>query len=155
MKNNLNTTLSTLLNTFELINTTFKDKANPLLIDYTVTEMHCIERIGKIQNPNVTKLSHELHLTRGGISKLVKKLIKKNAIEAYSSDDNKKEIYYKLTESGMEIFEAHEKLHKKWNNKDKEFFKQFNKEEVEFAINFIQKYTDHLKRTLTNFNWSD
>ena len=35
-------------------------------------------------------------MTRGAISKITKKLIKKGIIESYQKPDNKKEIYFRL-----------------------------------------------------------
>ena len=151
MTKTINTTLSMLLNTFELINNTLKNHAEPVLYGYTITEMHCIECIGKIENPNVTKISQSLNITRGGVSKMIKKLINKGAIDTYTRDENKKEIYYILTNLGQEVFQAHEKIHQEWNDKDTEFFKQFDKNEIEFALNFLQKYSQHLKDTIKYF----
>ena len=151
MTKTLNTTLSMLLNTFELINNTLKNHAEPVLYGYTITEMHCIECIGKIENPNVTKISQSLNITRGGVSKMIKKLINKGAIDTYTRDENKKEVYYILTNLGQEVFQAHEKIHQEWNDKDTEFFKQFDKNEIKFALNFLQKYSQHLKDTIKYF----
>lgn len=150
MTKNLNTTLSTLLNTFELINNALKDHAEPVLSGYTITEMHCIECIGKIENPNVTKISQSLNMTRGGISKMLKKLIGKGTVITYTRDENKKEVYYTLTDLGQAVFHAHEKIHQEWNSKDMEFFKQFEEKEIKFALNFIQKYSEHLKKAIAD-----
>lgn len=58
-------------------------------------------------------------MTRGAISKLTKKLIKKGLIVSYQKPDNKKEIYFRLTEQGKVINKVHEKLQKehqeRWN----------------------------------------
>lgn len=43
------------------------------------------------------------------------------------------------------------KIHQEWNDKDTEFFKQFDKNEIEFALNFLQKYSQHLKDTIKYF----
>lgn len=144
----LNTVLSTLLNTFEYISTEMKQYAAPLFDDYSLTEMHCIEHIGKLQDMNVTKLSKSLNMTRGGISKLIKKLLQKQAIIAYHKTNNQKEIYYKLTDIGQDIFAAHEKIHQEWNSQDLKFFKQCKDDEVKIAIKFINQYTQHLKQIL-------
>lgn len=100
MTNNLNTLLSNLSNTFDLINDAFKKNADPVLTNYSITEMHCIEHIKKIKNPNVTKLSASLRITRGGVCKIIKRLCAKSAVSPYRLDENKKEIYYTLTETG-------------------------------------------------------
>ena len=155
MTKNLNTTLSTLLNTFEIINNAFKNHADPILDGYSITDMHCIECIGKIEYSNVTKISQALNLTRSCISKIVKKLIHKEAIVSYVREDNKKEIYYKLTDLGKKVFWAHEKIHEEWNNKDIEFFRRYKAEEVSFAIDFIQKYSEHLMNSIKDFEGSE
>ena len=60
---------------------------------YGYSEIHCIDWIGKLDNPNVTKLSSRLSMTRSAISKIIKKLVAKGAITSYKCKDNKKEIY--------------------------------------------------------------
>lgn len=149
MSCSLNTTLSTLLNTFDLLNNALKNHADPILNSYSISEMHCIECIGKIEYPNVTKISQSLNITRGGISKMIKKLICKGAITAYAREENKKEIYYRLTEAGIKVFLAHEKMHKAWNDEDKEFFKQYDEQKVKLIIDFVDKYSEHLKKSLS------
>ena len=67
------------------------------LKNFTVNEMHCIDCIGKIVDPNVTKLAKALNMTRGGISRLIKKLLNKGAVKIYTNQNNNKEIYYHLT----------------------------------------------------------
>ena len=148
MEKNLNTVLSNLLNTFEIISAAMKNYGNPLLQDYGITEMHCIEHIGKITHPNVTKISSSLHITRGGVSKIIKRLINKGAITPYHEESNKKEVYYRLTFLGQKVFDAHEQLHRVWNDKDQEFFKKFKQQDIAFVENFIEQYTQHLKQTL-------
>ena len=61
-------------------------------------------------------------MTRGAISKITKKLIKKGVIESYQKSDNKKEIYFRLTKSGKAVYEIHENLHKKFQKRDKVAF---------------------------------
>ena len=118
------------------------------LKNFTVNEMHCIDCIGKIENPNVTKLAYALHLTRGGISRLIRKLVTKGAVKIYTSQNNKKEIYYRLTTLGKDIYVAHEHLHRMCHKQDAKFLKQFNKEELENGINFIKNYIAHFKQQI-------
>ena len=41
---------------------------------YNYSEIHTIDAIGKIESPNVTGISEYMHMTRGAISKIAKKL---------------------------------------------------------------------------------
>ncbi len=49
------------------------------------SEIHCIDFIGKIDNPNVTKISESMNMTRGAISKICKKLLNNNLIHKYKN----------------------------------------------------------------------
>ncbi len=74
-----------------------KFKMEEYLNDYKPSEVHCIEYIGQNVDTNVTKLAGAFYMTRSAMSKITKKLIAKGIIESYQKPDNKKEIYYRLT----------------------------------------------------------
>lgn len=83
-------------------------------------------------------------MTRGAISKLSKKLMEKGLIESYQKQDNKKEIYFKLTEKGKSINKIHDDLHKEFQERDKAVFDKITEEQFDYMINFAKKYSDHL-----------
>ena len=95
MQDNIINTLFNLFDVSNQLDFLYKEEFGDILTDYTYTEMHTIDAIGKIENPNVTKIALNLNLSKAAISKIIKKLIKKKSIEIYKSPDNKKETYYK------------------------------------------------------------
>lgn len=115
---------------------------------YKPSEIHCIEYIGKNENANVTKLAENFYMTRGAISKLTKKLMSKGLIESYQKPLNKKEIYYKLTKDGEEIFKLHEKLHAEFDKRDAIVFEQFSEKEIDIVIRFAKQYDAHLGKMI-------
>jgi DNA-binding MarR family transcriptional regulator len=121
-----------------------KFKMEESLKGYKASEVHCIESIGKNRDANVTKLAESLYMTRGAISKLTKKLIKKDLIARYQKPDNKKEIYFRLTEQGKLIYKIHEELHKEFQERDKVVFEQVTEEQFDSMLNFVEKYSRHL-----------
>ncbi|CEJ73539.1 transcriptional regulator [[Clostridium] sordellii] len=121
-----------------------KFKMEKSLKEYKSSEVHCIEYIGRNVDTNVTKLSEYFYMTRGAMSKLTKKLMKKGVIESYQKPDNKKEIYFRLTEQGKEVYKTHEKLHKEFQERDKAIFEQVTEEQFDSMLNFIEKYSSHL-----------
>ena len=111
---------------------------------YKSSEVHCIENIGRNVDSNVTKLAESFYMTRGAISKITKKLIKKGIIESYQKMDNKKEIYFRLTEQGQVINKVHEELHKEFQERDKAVFEQVTEEQFDVMLSFVEKYSRHL-----------
>lgn len=143
-------TLLTLFETTQQLDVLYKKAFGDVLGNYSYTEMHCIDCIGKTHNPNVTKIAQNMNLTKAAISKIIKKLLLKKSIEIYKSSNNKKEIYYKLTQTGQEVFEKHLVMHEIWCNKDEKFFKQFSKKELEITLDILLKYSKSLQNRLDN-----
>ena len=121
-----------------------KFKMEDSLKGYKSSEVHYIECIGRNVDSNVTKLAESLYMTRGAISKMTKKLIEKGIIESYQKPDNKKEIYFRLTEQGQRIYKVHEKLHKEFQERDKAIFEQVTEEQFDSMLSFMEKYRRHL-----------
>jgi len=117
-----------------------KDK----LKGYKPSEVHCIEFIENIVDPNVTKLAESFYMTRGAISKLTKKLIAKGLVESYQRSDNQKEIYFKLTKQGKAIYNIHEQLHRDFQKRDKAVFEHLSEKELDIMLDFIERYRRHI-----------
>ncbi|MEC0107669.1 MarR family transcriptional regulator [Paenibacillus taichungensis] len=121
-----------------------KDKMEESLKGYKPSEVHCIEYIEKNADSNVTKLAESFYMTRGAISKLTKKLIEKGLIESYQKSDNKKEIYFRLTQQGKVIYQIHEDLHNEFHERDKAVFEQVTDDQFDSMLQFVDKYNRHL-----------
>lgn len=119
-------------------------KMEDSLKGYKPSEVHCIEYIGRNTDSNVTKLAESFYMTRSAISKITKKLIEKGLIESYQKPDNKKEIYFRLTEQGKVIDKVHEELHKEFQERDKAVFEQVTEQQFDSMLSFIEKYSRHL-----------
>lgn len=118
------------------------------LDEYGYSETHCIDYIGRLELPNVTKVAEHMGMTRGAISKMTKKLLAKGLIEKYTLETNKKEVYFKLTDQGMLLFEEHDKRHKRWEKRDMEFLARYSKEEVGTVYKFMQEFNDYLENQI-------
>ena len=121
-----------------------KFKMESSLKGNTSSEVHCIDYIGRNADSNVTKLAESFYVTRGAISKISKKLIKRGLIESYQRADNKKEIYFRLTERGKAIYQIHEELHKEYQQRDKAVFEHITDEQFDTMLSFVNKYRSHL-----------
>jgi len=114
------------------------------LKDYKSSEVHYIEYIGSHLETNVTKLAEAFYMTRGAMSKMTKKLMERGVIESYQNPENRKEIYFRLTAKGREVFEVHEHLHQKFQERDRAVFNTVTDAQFENVLNFLEKYSKHL-----------
>ena len=121
------------------------------LDEYGYSETHCIDSIGRLELPNVTKIAEHMQMTRGAISKMTKKLLAKGLIEKYTLETNKKEIYFRLTEQGMVLFKEHEKRHKQWEKRDMQFLERFSKDEIAVIMKFMKEFNEHLETQIEHY----
>lgn len=124
---------------------------NVCLEEYSYSETHCIDYIGKTELPNVTKIADNMQMTRGAISKMTKKLLAKGLIEKYSLESNKKEVYFRLTESGMELYKEHEKRHKLWEQRDSKFLERYSAEEMQIITRFMKEFNLYLEEKIEEY----
>ena len=121
------------------------------LEEYSYSETHCIDYIGKTELPNVTKIADNMQMTRGAISRMTKKLLAKGLIEKYSLESNKKEIYFRLTESGLELYKEHEKRHKLWEQRDSKFLERCSPEEMGIITKFMKEFNIYLEEKIEEY----
>ena len=112
---------------------------------YNYSEIHTIAAIGDLQEPNVTHIANFMNVTRGAISKITKKLLEQNLIEAYQRDGNKQKIFFRLTKSGQFLYDEHEKRHNLWLKRDNNFIKQFDHKTIEQVEQFMSAFNDYLE----------
>lgn len=124
-----------------LLKNDYKDIQNMSLL---LSEIHVIDCIGKSQLTNSTFISKELNLTKGAISKITSKLVKKELIKGNHLENNKKEIYYTLTTKGKEVFNIHEILHKNEHEKFVKILSKYNKEALSTINNFLDDLVTNL-----------
>jgi DNA-binding MarR family transcriptional regulator len=107
----------------------------------SLAECHVIDCIGRNEHVNTTAIAKHLQITKGGISKITAKLLKKNMIVTHRLDNNQKEIYYSLSPLGWKIFQLHEVLHKKAREKFTAILSGYNQAELAFASRFLRDLT--------------
>ena len=81
--------------------------------ELTLTQMHYLEMISELQNPNLTELAVAMKLTKPTITVLVDKLIEKELVYKVQSDADRRSTHLHLTERGKLINQMHEYAHRR------------------------------------------
>jgi DNA-binding MarR family transcriptional regulator len=103
----------------------------------SIAECHVVDCIERNEQLNTTALAKTLNITKGGISKIAAKLLKKGLIEVQRLANNQKEIYYRLTPLGVKIFQAHAGLHLQAEQEFIALFSTYSQDEMHFAGKFL------------------
>ncbi len=81
--------------------------------DLTVTQMHYLETISELENPNLTELAGALKLTKPTVTVLIDKLIEKDLVYRIQSDADRRSTHLHLTEKGKLINAMHGYAHRR------------------------------------------
>jgi DNA-binding MarR family transcriptional regulator len=77
----------------------------------THTQLHYLETINSLGNPNITELAIQLKLSKPTVKVSVDKLIDKDYIFKIQSDEDRRSAHIHLTEKGKLINQMHDYAH--------------------------------------------
>jgi DNA-binding MarR family transcriptional regulator len=121
----------------------FKDpRIADLLQDSTVMMLRVLDAIGRLEPVNGITISKQFHIPKGSVSKATRRLIAKKLIQAEYLPNNRKEILYRTSPLGKELFEAHRAFDEQMEKSFIEFLKRYKKDELKFLVRILQDATD-------------
>jgi len=81
--------------------------------ELTVTQMHYLEMISELDNPNLTELAAAMKLTKPTVTVLIDKLIEKELVYKIQSDADRRSTHLHLTVRGKLINQMHKYAHQR------------------------------------------
>lgn len=102
------------------------------LKEMTVMMLHVIDAIGRLEPVNGITISKQFNIPKGSVSKITKKLAEKEIIFTEFLPDNKKEILFRTTSLGKEIFHLHQALHRQIDIGVWQFLQRYNTDQLLF-----------------------
>lgn len=109
--------------------------------DLTVTQMHYLEVIATLENPNITELASAMQITKPSVTVAIDKLIEKDYIHKVQSDEDRRNSHIHLTEKGKKINDMHEYAHERFSELIKETLDQG---EIDKMIIILGKLVDRI-----------
>lgn len=83
------------------------------LLNLTLTQMHYLETMNKLDNPSLTELAATLKLSKPTVKVAVDKLVEKDFVIRVKSDEDRRSAHLHLTEKGKLINTMHEYAHRR------------------------------------------
>ncbi|GMA51042.1 hypothetical protein GCM10025857_23990 [Alicyclobacillus contaminans] len=104
----------------------------------TTMMIHVLDTIGRFQPVNGITISKHMDVPKGTVSKITRGLMKSGLIVTGSLPENKKEILFRLTPLGQELFELHDTLHQRIEVGVDKIFQKYDVNELRFIIKFLR-----------------
>lgn len=105
--------------------------------EFFPSDIRLIMAVDAYEDENITQLADHLGVTKGTLSKLIKKLTEADCIIKFKKEDNKKNIYLQLTDKGENVKREYQKFRKDHIESLMGELGSFNDEEKEAIIRFI------------------
>jgi len=99
-----------------------------------MAEIHTIDAIERNENINITKLAKFQGVTKGAVSQMIKKLVKKGLVIKSTPSKTENEVVLRLTEKGKDIFDEHKRYHELLNKRIATILSKIPKETVDSFV---------------------
>ncbi len=102
------------------------------------SEIHTIEAIKSHENINASELSSILGITNGALTQVISKLKKKGLVDQYNAINNKKDVYYRLTDNGEIANSGHDKYHNESYKNLNQYIESLEDDKIEIVNTFLE-----------------
>ncbi|WP_067937157.1 MarR family transcriptional regulator [Alicyclobacillus kakegawensis] len=114
------------------------DDLKRLVPKLSVLSLHTLEIISQNEGIKGTDIARELDVTRGAISKVIRKLLDYGLIRKEQRPTNLREIHLFLTPLGAELSELHRQYHLELDKKGLELLKSYDLSSLELVADFLE-----------------
>ncbi|MEY8757785.1 MarR family winged helix-turn-helix transcriptional regulator [Peribacillus frigoritolerans] len=115
-----------------------------------MVEAHTINLIGEKIKTNTSELAKLTNKTKGAISQMVYKLVKKDLVLKYKNPTNSREVIIELSEKGKQVFQYHKKLDKMEYTKILNQLDEFSTEDFIKFIKISSIVSDITRKGINN-----
>lgn len=134
----------------------FQQKAQKYQIDMlsnNITSVHVIDCIGDYEPINHTGIVEKMGLSKASITNISTKLLKMGFIMRSQRNNNRKEIYFSLTDKGRHVYDLHKELHREKEQGFYEFIESYSEDELKtigkFMSDLVARAEEYSERKLT------
>jgi len=113
-----------------------------LLQDMTIMGLRVLDAVGQLEPVNGITISKQYRIPKGSVSKTTRRLITKKLISQESLPNNKKEILFRLTPLGKQLFEAHRSFDRQMEKGFLRFLQSYQPDELRFMVRLLKDLTE-------------
>lgn len=112
------------------------------VMNLSVVALHILSNLTK-QDLTGIELATNLRVTRGAITRAAGNLTQFDFAELYQKEDDKKKIFYHLTDKGRKVADVHDKMHEKIDEIfEKQIFAHYTAQEKQVILNFLKQVNE-------------
>jgi DNA-binding MarR family transcriptional regulator len=102
-------------------------------------EVHLLDSIKQHKGENTSLLALRNGITKGAVAQITKKLLEKGLITAFQTPENRKEVYFALTQTGEKVVAGHNRHHRRLNTGLSKYFETLSDKDMQTILTFLDK----------------
>lgn len=119
---------------------------NPVVVEMlqesTTATLRVLDAIGRLEPVNGITISAQFHIPKGTVSKITRRLMAKNLISTEFLPNNKKEILFRLTPLGRELFQVHRTFDEQMERGFMRFLQRYQLDELRLLVRVLREATE-------------
>ncbi len=131
-----------LIETFNRILTLEGEALKKEGVRLSMSEVHVLEAIQKLEEPSMTNISQKLGITPGSLSVAVNTLFQKGYVRRHTDKFDRRKVLVSLEDKSKEVLEIHKKFHQRMIDS---VFKDLKLGEDEILIQSLDKVSEYFK----------
>jgi DNA-binding MarR family transcriptional regulator len=80
-------------------------------VKLSMTEVHVLEAIKNTKDPTMGNVANKLRITMGTLTTSINVLVRKNYVERYRDENDRRKVYLELKESAQDVLKIHDEFH--------------------------------------------
>jgi DNA-binding MarR family transcriptional regulator len=110
-----------------------------ILQDSTLLTLRVLNAIGQLEPVNGITISKQFRIPKGSVSKATRRLVAKKLIVKESLPNNKKEVLFRLTPLGRELFDVHRAFDQQMERGFVRFLQRYEADQLDFIARLLQE----------------
>lgn len=114
---------------------------NPVIIELlqesTIAMLRVLDAIGQLEPVNSITVSKQYRIPKGTVSKTTRRLFAMKLISKETLPNNKKEIMFRTTPLGKELYVAHRAFDQQMERGFVQFLKRYDGDELQFIVRVL------------------
>jgi DNA-binding MarR family transcriptional regulator len=108
-----------------------------ILRDLTLVTMRVIDAIGHLEPVNGATISAQFRVPKGTVSKVTRRLVAQELVQTESLPNNKKEILFRLTPLGAEVWRVNRAFDERMQRGFTRFLRRYSLDELRFLVRLL------------------
>lgn len=112
-------------------------------VKLSMTEVHVLEAIKNTSEPTMGNVASKLRITMGTLTTSINVLVRKNFVNRYRDENDRRKVFLELKESAKEVLKIHDEFHEEMVSS---LLKDLDLEKDEILLKSLENISNYFKQ---------